>query len=92
MAIIDQPGKHEHHTDHSSPSTGGDQAKTQSPDELPDWLRTVGANPVHHHAVDVIQTPAPGHGNQIALLIAACTCDWRSGGSPGLSRSEHHMG
>lgn len=65
---------------HTAPSEGCAQKETVEPtDELPEWLRTIDSDPTHHHFVDVVQNPAPGLGNQITLLVAVCTCGWRSG-------------
>lgn len=78
--MTDQPGRYGYHKDHSPPIKECGQPETVGPpDEVPDWLHTVNPDPTNCHFVEVVQEPAPGHGNQIVLLIAACTCGWRSG-------------
>lgn len=54
----------------------GDQVQQEEP---PDWLQEIDTDPTKHHFVDVVQLPAPGHGDQIVCLVAACACGWRSG-------------
>lgn len=80
MVMIDEPESCGEHRKRSAPSERRTETEAiEPPDELTDWLQAVDPDPANCHFVEVVQEPAPGHGNQIVRLVATCTCGWWSG-------------
>lgn len=79
MVMVDKT-KGYGHSEYNTPSDRCDQGEiVELENRSPGQLETLDPGPTHHHVVEVVQQPAPGHGNQIVNLVAVCSCGWRFG-------------